>query len=294
MSVNADFGIKISYDKGSKNPARVFRAMTDLIETLQQVDKTLVSTVDNKIEPIMLLEDIETSSLIAWIRNKLELVDDDALKSLDWKKQVGKYLVKGKYVLIDFLNKRSQITDKKELYKLSEDINKLAEETDVRKFPAYAPVNTQKLVRGIEALNVSLSGLDKADKVEFLSSEGNTGFNLDFNFVPEQIEEMLTKQSLSNEQEMILKVKKPDYLGDSKWQFKHSRMVEAKILHEEWLEGFQKRKIDIRPGDSLKAKVRVTVKYGYDNEVVAEVYEIVEVLKILVNESGEQLSIDAE
>ena len=46
----------------------------------------------------MVLEEIETGSIKIWLGNQLNRVDDDALKKLDWKPLVGKYLVRAKYV----------------------------------------------------------------------------------------------------------------------------------------------------------------------------------------------------
>lgn len=286
--LSADFCLEIDYQKGSANPSRVFRAMTELIETVQQIDLALIGSIDNKIQPVLLLEDIESGSVRAWLRNVLEKIDDGAIKDMDWKKQVGAYLVKGKYVLIDFLKNKTEITDKKQLYELQGKLLKLAEETEVRNFPAYSQITTQKLIQGIDLLNKSLAHLDKKDSVKYISDEGETKFNLDFNFVPEQIEDLLTKEKLESTSEMILKVKKPDYLGDSRWELKHDKVILAKILHKEWLEDFQNRKIDIRPGDSLKAKVRIVVKYGFDNEVIGMNHEILEVIKVMNNDENTQ------
>lgn len=290
--ISADFCLEIDYIKGSTNPARVFRAMGDLIETSQQIDLTLVNSIDNKIQPILLLEDIETSSIKAWLRNVLESTDDDALKNLDWKKQVGKYLVKSKYFLVSFLKDKTEITDKKQLYEAQSELLKLAEETEVRKFPAYTPITPQKLIESIDLLNKSLKNLDPNDTVKFISDEGEVNFNLGFDFVPDKMQELLTKESISSTQEMILKVKKPDYLGDSKWDFKHEKSLSAKILHIEWLNDFQNRKLDVRPGDSLKAKVKITVNYGYDNEVINTVYEIIEIVKIIQDNDNMQVKLD--
>ena len=64
-----------------------------MIRALQGLDATLVGAIDTKIEPVMVLEEIESGSLIIWLRNILTAADDEALKKLDWKPAVGKYLV---------------------------------------------------------------------------------------------------------------------------------------------------------------------------------------------------------
>src|SRR3989442_1120166 len=102
-NAQADFCLKIDYVRGSRNPARVFQAMSRLIEACDSIDHSLIKSIDAKIEPVLLLEDVETSSIKAWLRQVVESAEDDALKSGEWKKIVGTYLVKGKYYLIDFL-----------------------------------------------------------------------------------------------------------------------------------------------------------------------------------------------
>ena len=95
---NADFCIEIDFEKGSESPTRIFRAMTELIDALQSVDKVLVSSIDVQIEPVLLLEDVESGSLRAWFRDHLENIPDDVLESADWKRAVGLYLKKAKYL----------------------------------------------------------------------------------------------------------------------------------------------------------------------------------------------------
>jgi hypothetical protein len=85
---------------------------------------------------------------------------------------------------------------------------------------------------------------------------------------------------------LILKVKKPDYLGESMWDMKHeNRTIKAKITDEGWLMDFQRREVDVRPGDALRAKVRMETKYGYDGEVVGIYYTIIEVVEVIGSSS---------
>ena len=41
-NIKADFGIEICFEKNSENPSRVFRTMSELIDTMQFLDKALV------------------------------------------------------------------------------------------------------------------------------------------------------------------------------------------------------------------------------------------------------------
>ncbi len=93
----ADFAIDIDFKRGEGNPQRVFRAADKMIQALQRVDEALCASIDTSIKPVMMLEDIEAGSIRIWLKNVLETADDQAIKELDWKPAVGKYLVRGKY-----------------------------------------------------------------------------------------------------------------------------------------------------------------------------------------------------
>ena len=90
---------------------------------------------------------------------------------------------------------------------------------------------------------------------------------------------------------MILMIKKPDYLGFSKWDFKsESKSFQAKILDGRWLKKFQNREIVIKPHDSIEANVKVIFKYSYERILTETIYEVVEVIRVVPN-SDPQISL---
>ncbi len=286
----AEFCITIDFQKQSESPARVFRAMTGLIEAFQEIDRELVRSVDLKIEPVLLLEDVETGSLKAWLRTQLVTQDDNDIKNLNWKPVVGRYLVKAKYLMVNFLSDKTEISDRAQLQGLQRDLLQAAEETNMKSIPAYAPLAMPKLVTGIEKISTALMPLGRQDSATYITQYNQTNFNLEFNIAPERIEQLLTKESIVNEAEMILKVKRPDYLGDAMWDFRfESRTIQAKVVDEEWLGRFQSREVDVRPGDALRARIQIEVEYGYDGEVVAVHHRILKVISVIaLQEPGQQ------
>ena len=92
---------------------------------------------------------------------------------------------------------------------------------------------------------------------------------------------------------MVLKIRKPDYLGDSKWQFKHGKTtMSVKILDENWLNQFRSRQITIAPGDCLRATVRSEIKYDSNYEVISENYEVIQILEVIQAEAHIQQKLD--
>lgn len=57
-----------------------------------------------------------------------------------------------------------------------------------------------------------------------------------------------------------LLLKKPDLLGDSKWQFVYNKTIEAKIEDEDFLDKIRRRKISVRAG----VKIPCLMQLEYD------------------------------
>lgn len=279
---NFDFVLKIDFEKGSRDPSRVFTTMSNLIETFQAIDSDLAKTIDVSISPVLILEDVETGSLKSYLRNILESIDDNAIKDFDWKKLVGSFLFKAKYKILTFLEDKNEITNRTQIDTLQNDLLLLAEETNVRGLPGYAPIPTERLLNGIRKISSATKNLKEEDKVEYITQDGMVTFNKEFKYDSDFIEGLLTREIISNKSEMVLKVKKPDYLGESMWDFKHGEHpLQAKIIDIDWLSKFQSRTFDLRPGDSIRAIVEIQVSYGFKNEVIATHYIIVEVKDII-------------
>jgi hypothetical protein len=147
----------------------------------------------------------------------------------------------------------------------------LARQTDVIHVPAYQPIPPQKLLEDLNNVTSALSYLTEGDRALYYGAQPDDTviINADFHVAPETIEALLTREALTSTSKMILKVKRPDYLGQSQWDFRHDkRAVTAKITDTVWLKRFQSRQEDVRPGDSLRVEMTTEVKYGYGNEVV--------------------------
>ena len=73
---DSDFSFTIGFQKGQGDPRRVFDAASALIDAFEVLDKALVDSIDVTISTLMVLEDVEASSLKAFFKNVLQRVDD--------------------------------------------------------------------------------------------------------------------------------------------------------------------------------------------------------------------------
>ncbi len=280
--VRSGFGVKITYGRNS-NPANVFRALSDLVNSFQELDRHLLMSIDLDIKPVIFLEDVEQGSIIAWLKDALQSLDDKDVEELNFKRIVGTFLNKARYTIIDFTQKNVAFDNKEQVEQLQQQIIKQAEESDIKTLPIYSPVASRTLLGDIGNIQEALTYLGDEDEASYLTSTSEVSFNRNFSVSPEIVENILTKEIIESNSTMILKVKKPDYLGESKWEFKYeSRKLEAKIKDAKWLADYHSGKIDIRPGSSLRVSMNILVKYDHDNEVISTQYEIAKIIEIIL------------
>jgi hypothetical protein len=115
-----------------------------------------------------------------------------------------------------------------------------------------------------------------------IPDEPEAEFNLTFNLAPESIDDLIARETLSSDSEMLLKVKKSDYLSESIWDFRNGTyIISASILDKEWLEKLQSRKVDVRPQDHIRVRVEISHKYDQDGELIATHYNILKVIEVI-------------
>lgn len=274
--------IRIEFERGAGDPTRIFRSMAGLIESMQLLDSHLALSIGASVRTSLVLQDVEAASLKARLKTIIEAIPDEAVKSGEIKKVIGHFLLKGKHTVLDWCSDRDAITNREDVKALEEDLHSLAEQSDVKLIPAYAPIEVATLLSDISSIKNALDYLGAQDHASLQSEEGRSEYNPDLIVSEIVVREIVTRETITVNTERILKVKKPDYLGTSKWSFQYAgHMIEAKVLDESWLQRFQSNLELVHPGDSLRVTLSEFVAYGYDSEIVHTEYEVVEVLEVI-------------
>lgn len=267
-SIAVDYEVRLDFERGTPDPSRVFVSMARLVDAFQEFDRHLAQSISADFAPVVLLQDVAAGSIRSILRTLIESVDDEALKEFSWQKLVGSYLLKGKKRLLEFLADKKEITSRDEIKELEDSLRRLAEQTNVRHIPAYRPIPTRQLVSDVAELGRAVRPLRPNDSVTVLLEREDVPLSKSFSVPDEALEHLITHEVISSATAMILQVKRPDYLGRAMWEFKHGgRIVEAKILDENWLGRFQHRAEVVHPGDALRAVVETRV--GYDRSGAA-------------------------
>lgn len=289
----ADFGFSINFKRGEGSASRVFLATHDFIRACERLDKELLASIDSSIQTVMVLEDIEAGSIKTWLRNNLRSTDDQSLKELDWKTLVGHYLVKAKYLVLEWIDDSEA---PKDLPKLGQDIQQLASETNVRHLPDYSPVRPDALLAALTDFQKVKDHLVEGDSASVVSDSTVHEMDLKIRWDIEDIQALAIKETqIIDVPSMMFIVKKPDYIGTSKWDLRlGKKAISAKFEDEQWLNQFQSRDVDVRPGDALRCQVRIEMSYGHDNELIAERYFIAKVESVVENQYQPRLFDESE
>jgi hypothetical protein len=283
----SDFGVTIDFAKGKSDPVKVFDALAQMLEGLRTFDDAIIGSIDPHLETTMVLQEVEANSITAWVRNRLRQVDDDALKEFDWKQQVGAYAVKAKYIALDYLDKKAAENENARLEQLRDDLMKIAQDASLRHPPLPATIDLKALATPLDQIQDAKKLLSKRDRVIVKSEGRHHELNLEVtkrpsDFIPtEKIE-----SEASGTMPMTLLVRRPDYLGDTMWEFRHGRdAVNARIMDEEWLERFRSGAEVIVPGCALDCLVSYSYGYNASGELKTAKHDVVSVRKI-INGSG--------
>lgn len=273
--------VEIDYAPNTPDPARVFRAMASLIDAFHQIDRDLAKSVHVAISPSILLERIEAGSVRAWLRTILQQADDDALKNLDWKPLIGQYLVRAKHYVLNWLGDKSTIDSRAQLSELQRELLAIAPPPVEGEFLLPEAIPPRALLDDLKRIGDALRQLAPGDSVAFVSDDNTTNAPLQFRLEDTRIEEILTEVVTQSVSEFVLLVKRPDYLGNARWEFRTGEHpIEAKITDSAWLTRFQAGLVPLRPGDALVARVRTEVSRGFEGNVVSTRHFVVEVLSV--------------
>jgi hypothetical protein len=282
----SDLELRIAYrEEGSA--ARVFDIAANLIHALEDVDSVFVKSVDSSIQTSMIIEDLQKSSNRILLKNLLK-ADDDALKSLDWKPLGGQYLVKAKYAVLRWPEQGALEEHPPQIVDLTDEIARLARDTDVRHLPDYPAPNPTRLVQSLERLQSVKRRFRDGEKLTITLGKEDYQVQLETDWSPlELVKDATGPKELVNGQELYLLLYMIDLPGGSQWTFKLGKTtVRAAIADSTWKKDCAARKVTILPGDALHVILRVEQKYSERGELTETKHSITRVIAV-IPQSGE-------
>ena len=289
---HSEFTIHLDFNKESKNPERVFQSMSNLTLAMKHLDSLLATSINENIQSHITLSDIRGGSIFSRFQPLLQNIDDEDLRNLDYKRIIGNFLVLGKHKILRKINEDNKLGSINDVSKIVVLIENLKAELDIHNSLNSKLISHSNLLVVLQEISNSLVCLEPDDTVELISSDLKTPFNKNFILTDENIESLLTNKSDVKRTRLMLKVKKPDYLGKSKWVFKsHFGPMDIKIEDHIWLHKFQTAEEVILPGDSVQALIETTIAYDHQGNELNVNHSLIEVLDIVKGHPETQLEL---
>lgn len=282
------FEILIDYDEKLDKPQRVFDALSKLIEGFEKLDSAFLKTLDPDIKSRFVLQEVKSGSVKAYFKTILEGIDDKTLKSGTWAGIAGATLCSVKNVTIDHMNKG--IKTKRSLSNLAENLRQEAELSKAGSKLVYNAIPLEDLGEIILDISEAKSQLAESDKIYISSNNTRKKLNFKNPFTEKDLERIFNgKLKKQPTVKTTLIVKKPDYLGNTRWECKFgTKNLLVRIDDKKWLSDFQSRKFDLRPGDALSCEIVLEYYYDHNNKLTNEAASVKKILDVLPNEVFKQ------
>lgn len=282
MPANNEYEIRLDYEPGRDDLANSLAALAKIVEGHKVVANELLGmsgeeeTTTTSIE----MQNIERGSIKVLFKKIFKNKDGNVIED----PKLEDFINKATSTLTQYVNSNSELK-KDNIDGIRNSLLDVYNAAGGNNPIVIESVKPEKIVRCLKALEVpSNLGEHQSVKATFLGEtyDMNKGFHVD----ESKIERSYLERQTDYDQVLSIQVKKPDYVGNSKWTVVYNdKTIEAKILDEQWLQRFQNSELTPlefpSPKDTVVVKADVTVekKDGKEPGIELEIKEILRVNK---------------
>jgi hypothetical protein len=278
-----DFEIIVQYEKSKLHPELVFDSISKLISSFQKLDSMSAKILGDELSLSFSLQSVESGSIKIKFLRLLKSVDDKDVEDLNWKRIAGKFINSCRKKVISMLDDpiTPEIVSDAEMKMIQDAKNISGDKRIQTSFPQGEIIDTLK------DFSEAINELSEGDSVYCI--QGDDEIELKPSKSVFRFEDNNVSKTQIRDQRMVLKIKKADFLGHSKWEFKVDEgTVQAKITDVTWLEKFHKKIIKVGPGDALRVRWGYEYERMKDGTVIARDHEVVKVLEVISGDYQEQ------
>jgi len=287
------YRVAIDYDKTDNSPVELLGTAAKAVAALENIDNKVLEKLDRSSEFRTFLENIEEGSIIINLRvgsgfESQVPIGEDA--------EIGKiipdvlYLAK---IKIFSLFQSDKMISRVGLEESARALNEIIKRFSVNKIGIYREFRVEDVADAVELIQEVGPYLRVKERVSVIL-KGYDGLVFPRNVImPNGVRnELLVKRiDLDTDRNVILLVKKPDYLGNSMWDVMYGKKrIAVKITDLDFVMKFHKREWghSILPGDSIEADLILHNQIGYDSNVLKTTYEIRKVVRSLPKVEDDQ------
>lgn len=276
------FQLKIQFPENATEPERFFRTAASLIESYNNLDNIILSTVTNPTESRLILEDLKKGSVVASFMRVIEGTDDDKLTP----NQIVDYVSEARKNVTKSISENTQSSSKEIIHNIEEKLVETATELGIdsnliNKIPPIV------MAESINAIAKSTTELRPNENAKIISESRDSISEIELsNSIPKldikQLASDLTDKEIENHVKLILLIRKLDFLGKSQWAFKKGdETIYANITDESWLKSLHNREIALYSGDALEVSMYEKTAYDIAGNQLSITREITEVLRVI-------------
>ncbi len=285
MIADENYCLKIDFDKEKDSPVAALVALGEFAAGLEKFDKIMAEhLIGSDIIPSLVLENIQAGSIWTFFTNVLRNTDDSEIKEKGHWAFYNQFLIELKHAILGWIDQKQKISSVNDIREIEAIVIEVVKKYEARPLADYH-IEEAKLMDAIDALASPIYALPKAQKVTLISKNQTSEFSHQYSLSRTKIEEGLVETTSTTNVLKYMRIKKPDYLGESKWELRdeNNDRLDAKILDEKWLNDFHQEKLPKFPGPTSVLKVRghIIQKFDKKGRKVAEELEIISVEDVI-------------
>lgn len=291
------YSICLKYDPQRDLLFSSFASMSEVLEAHYKSTNLLVSVLDSEAVIWQKMELLQKGSIWAFLSDYLKNTEDERIKNEGIIALWRQFLIEAKYRLIEYCQKKESIKTKNDIENIKD---RLSDEAKRILSPSDA-VLIESMSNGMVAnyTDISLSPNKKLSDTQNICFQKDDISPLIVNkkcvFLPEKIDEELNLIEEIKNIEIVLLVKKPDYISDSLWDFQmvsgeKTYPVQGKVLDTTWLKKFQEGGLTFEtmplPQDALRVLADLKVVKRFENDHKPKVTCLIQVVLAVLKGYG--------
>jgi hypothetical protein len=286
MKIERIYKLKLDYEQGKSDPFVVFSAYAEIVNSFREIDNLLGKSINSNTSCNLTLEDVIPGSIISKIKAWLDGDDGLVQNTMPDKKNLQEFVDESAKVFVETLND-TKIESSKQVNGIQDKIEKLAIYNGINNIFTYTPPQAKAILNVANGFAKSINRLSENETIHYHCNNDIIPIRKNIEVYFDKIQEEFVNRTIVSEGEMILKIKKPDLLGNTLWTFKHDKSIQARIEDTEWLNNFFKAEIPLFSGDSLHANVKTISKYDSDGNLIKQEYVVTKITeKISGDDNG--------
>ncbi|MDR3327154.1 MAG: hypothetical protein LBT04_03360 [Prevotellaceae bacterium] len=284
IKIERVYDVKLNYEQGKSDPFIVFSAYAEIVQSFSKIDNLLGKSLNFTTICKLTLEDVLSGSIISKIKAWLECKENSlTADTVPEKEDFQNYVDESAGIFIDTLN-RETVESRDQIKALQTNLDNVAKKTKISNIITYTAPPLKSILNVANDFSKSVMKLSDTESVSYQCKSNAIPIKKNISVAFDKIQEEFAEKTLITEGEMLLKIKKPDLLGNTLWLFKHDRPIQAHIEDSEWLKEFLDAEIPLFSGDSLLAHVKIIQKYDIDDNLLKQEYFITKVNKKITGE----------